>query len=356
MSDDPLKNFAEGWFPDDPELQAIQYKLKVKEITGDQAFDLMEQYIQEREDASVSSGVQTEIPQRASQELAVPEGEEILPPDGPLCMFKPSSMELPRLNPLVEGALIERVQFDGDIPELRTGPLPRKTLPAVSVKTTARDPVAMGVMLDTAAKRVGGEVRKQDKQLKADIVEKMLSHTEIIKKTDDGGELALQGSAETDAPAYKRGQLPDLVRTRRPSGSALANLTPEERKGKAFKFFSTTQGRRSAVLTIRELVAVALRSEDWEVEERDFDPRALRETPLAHHEWSVSLSGAGATQATFSVIDVAARALAKSLVKQLAELEPLKRVILEVSPVNTTDVRAVGWAARVLGHAKISLC
>src|SRR4051812_9456770 len=32
---------------------------------------------------------------------------------------------LPRLNPLYEAALAERIQFDGDIPEARTGPAPK---------------------------------------------------------------------------------------------------------------------------------------------------------------------------------------------------------------------------------------
>jgi hypothetical protein len=125
-------------------------------------------------------------------------------------------------------------------------------------------------------------------------------------------------------------------------------MTPQEKREKAFQFFSTTQGRRSAIPVIQELVATSLRGEGLEVTERVYNPRAAVETPLAFHEWAMSLSGAGATQATFSVIDVAANVLAKMLGKQMQGHPGVQQVILEVTPVNQVDTRTIGWAARLL--------
>lgn len=276
-------------------------------------------------------------------------------------LFKSKEHGLPRLNPLVEGALIERVQFDDDIPELRTGHLPEGVKPAVSVKTTARDPVAIGKMLNTASNRVMKQIKEHEEERRQalttnpDLIKSMISQAALVKLThEEAMEVALHGSAETDLPEYQRGVIPAPMRSRRPSGSALAKMTPQERKEKAFKFFSTTQGRRSAIPVIRELIAIRLQGEGLEVEEQEFDPKDTQPLMLiAFHQWSVMLGGEKSTQATFSVIDVAASVLAKVLIKQLQEKKfEAGKVILEVVPVNEVDTRVVGWAARLLPAGK----
>lgn len=356
ITDDQLKSAEESLLgflqeslkkiQEHPYLARTLEQLKAGEISEEQAMFRMNQYmIEHPEVVSVLMPPNMDV-------LIHPDSQASIPNSA---LFTPSTGGLPRLNPLVEGALIERVQFDDDIPELRTQHLPEGVKPAVPVKTTARDPVAIGKMLGNASDRIEKQIKKHEKTRKeallADptLIEDVIHHAALIKMSDEEAmEVALHGSVETDLPAYQRGQVPEPVRTRRPSGSALATMTPQERKEKAFKFFSTTQGRRSAIPVIRELIATSLRGEGLTVEEREYDPKADRQTPIAFHEWSVVLGGAGSTQATFSVIDVSANVLAKVLIKQMKEHPEIRNVILELVPVNEVDVRTVGWAARII--------
>jgi hypothetical protein len=338
-----------------PELARLLDRAKAGEITEQETLIQMNQFALDHPEFVTDLMAPPEEPAPVpTPGMELQTVGDVLPPDGPLALFKPSSNGLPRLNPLIEGALIERVQYDGDIPELRTGPIPEGVAPAVAVKTKSRNPVAIGHMLNTASKRVGEQIKVHEAERKSllapdtEMLETLSGHAALVKLSDEELSVALQGSSDTDHPDYKRGQVPVPVRTRRPSGSALAAMTPQERREKAFQFFSTTQGRRSALPVIQELIATALRSEGLDVEEREFDPRAARETPLAFHEWSAVLGGAGSMQAAFSVIDVAATVLAKTLIKQMKGHGDAKSIILELTAINQLDIRTVGWAARVL--------
>ena len=72
----------------------------------------------------------------------------------------PDGRGLPRLNPTYEASLVERVQYDGDVPQLRFGPMAPGTSPAVPVDTDARDPIAIGLMLAEAASAVAVEAER----------------------------------------------------------------------------------------------------------------------------------------------------------------------------------------------------
>jgi len=263
----------------------------------------------------------------------------------------------PQMNPLVQAALAERLQFDEDVPEMRTGDLPEGVKPAVSVRTNARSPVALGLMLERASNAVDNEVRQHQKARAAlveDLAAGRVDTTALIAKGEtwlarvgddpDFGDL-VQGSPETDLALYRRGEVPAPVEVAKPSGSALAALTPEQRREAAYKFLSTTQGRRSAVDTIRELVAVKLRGGTFGVVEREFDP--TREVEVkAVHEWAVNIHGKGSVKETFSLIETASAALASGILRTLpGDMEGT--FYLEVTPKNTVDVRSVGWAARL---------
>ncbi|MFA6235210.1 MAG: hypothetical protein WC824_13630, partial [Bacteroidota bacterium] len=89
---------------------------------------------------------------------------------------------IPRLNPLYEAQLVERAQFDGDIPELRTGPLPEDVLPAVSVETEAHSPVAIGEMLRIAALDVQEDVLSHQRKLGSSIAEGKLDTLTMVAK------------------------------------------------------------------------------------------------------------------------------------------------------------------------------
>lgn len=263
-------------------------------------------------------------------------------PDGQILLVKPRG--LPQLNPLYEAALIERVQFDGDIPELRSGPAPQGVTPAVSVESGARDPVALGWMLNQAASV--GELLKETDRRRIDLIEGYAEGTTTNVASQKELNLLLEGrSRTTDIPEYPRGQVPAPVATPKPSGSLLLSLSSKERRQNAWKFLSTTQGRRSAIAGITEMVMVRLQKEGLSVSSRPHNPKAT-ETVQAVHEWTVGIDGPGAVQSAFNLMDMAAASLSKGLVREsLGKTGPF---ILEIVTINTVDIRTVGWAGRLL--------
>lgn len=282
---------------------------------------------------------------------------DIKPEDKPPELFE-NEVGRPQLNPLVQGALAERLQFDGDVPEMRTSDLPEGVKPAVSVKTSARNPIALGVMLEAASDGVENEVRHHQAtraKLIEDLEQGNTDQTALMAKgvdwlttangDPDFGAIA-EGSQASDLALYRRGEVPAPVEVATPAGSALAALTPEERREAAYKFLSTTQGRRSAVATIRELIATRVRGGSFEVVEREFDPAAECDVKAAR-DWVVNIHGKGAIKETFNLIDTAAQALASGMLRQL-DGETSGTLYLEVVAKNTVDVRSVGWSARLV--------
>lgn len=187
--------------------------------------------------------------------------------DVPQQMFVPRGGHgQPRLNPLFEAALVERAQFDGDIPELRTGDIAAGTLPAVPVKTTARNPVAIGAMVNKAAAQVQKDLTARTaarRQLAEAVAAGDPNALAVIQQhgalvASSMTDAIVQGTAADDPAGYRRGQAPQLMAVQRPRGSTLAKMSDAERHEMAWRFLSTTQGRRSAVDTIRDLVVIQL--------------------------------------------------------------------------------------------------
>ena len=261
----------------------------------------------------------------------------------------PSGRGLPRLNPLFEAALQARLQFDGAAPALRYGAMPEGASPAVSVSTTARDPVAIGAMLEQASAQVSEQVRL--------IEEGRASEVEALGGDEAVDALVVAGDPKAlalidrdtlrDPEGYERGRVPAPSEVAPLEGSLLATLTTDQRHQLAWRFLSTTQGRRSATGVVRELLSVKLRGEGHDVVLLSDPPGPVRpEDLVAHAEWTVNLSGPKATQPAFSFIEVAAAALAIKLADSMAAGVGSGNA-LEVVEVNTVDVRSVGWAARV---------
>lgn len=249
---------------------------------------------------------------------------------------------LPMLNPLVEAAILERLQFDGDAPELRTGPLPAGVLPAVPVDTTARNLVSVGVQLQTAAQEVAtalqGEQARFHEQAVALLGDAPNETTAIARGRESG--LAIP----TGTAGYEAGQPPALRAVAPPTGSALAAMTPEEQRASAWKALSTTQGRRSALAVLEELILVGLASEGFEMRARP--QQSVAEVPV-YGQWTCRMSGPESTQSQFNFIDTAARSLLRQLVAGL-QTRPVPDPVLEVFTINTVDIRQVGWGARVV--------
>jgi len=339
-----FQQFAEQVADEFPVLREILDQAKAGDITEEDALRALSEVI--LSDPALGGQFQ----QVAMQAMAPLRPEDAAKPLDHGGLVQHGKRGLPRLNPLVEAALAERVQFDGDIPELRTGALPPGQKPAVPVDTDARNPVALGQMLGQASDEVLVRIEAAEPARK-----QLVGDEALLDLVEQGGtavavrrdrDLIFDGkSAALDVPEYRRGQLPAPRRVTQPSGSALLALTPEERKQSAWAFLSTTQGRRSAVRGLTDLIDVKLQGEGFEVTVRPFDPRALG-APLAYHEWSVTIDGPGATQAAFSLIDTAAAAIAKGLTRKMDDRRG--KVTLEVTAVNTVDIRLVGWAGRLL--------
>ena len=265
----------------------------------------------------------------------------------------PFGVGSPRMHPTYESALLERLQYDGDAPELRFGAMPDGGTPAVPVQTDARNPIALGWMLEKASEEVAKDMRQLGTEHLAE-ADRFLS---TIETEEDQTALAARGSsilakiARDNIPepkGYERGKLPARREIELPDGGDLAGLTSEQRGQLAWKFLSTTQGRRSATHAIRELIWTKLRSDGFAVVLGEGEPgRVAPETVCAHAEWVVDLTGPNTTQPSFAFVDMAAMVLVRKLEQALPEGMGAGTT-LEVLPVNTVNVRKVGWAARLL--------
>lgn len=330
-----------------PGFMALLAEAKEKEWSVEETNAKLLQLLSDPEKAAV-------FLQTAHRQMAPLREEPAPPPIDPneKLMFD-SGVGLPRLNPLYEAALIERAQYDGDIPELRTGPLPRGIKPAVPVKTNARDPVALGHMLTAASEQVEEEIQEHE-QKRWNQIEEAIS-SDALDLLGKAGELIAQGqmdltdlargSKDTDLSSYRRGELPQPVAVAKPSGSVLANLPTEVRQENAWKFLSTSQGRRTATSIIQALILENLRSAGVSAEPEEYDPR-LTPKVVAHHKWEVELGGPRSTQSSFAFVDVAAKVLSRGLFSTLGDKKG--SFFLEVIPINTVDIRQIGWAARLV--------
>lgn len=260
-----------------------------------------------------------------------------------------------RLNPLYEAALAERAQFDGDIPEFRTGLLSDDVAPAVPVDTTARDPVMMGRLLQIASNQVRKDVLARQNSLKQEVFAQIgKCESTALEKVSEQALARIEFDKSIDPPEYQRGKQPALLKIAGeiPLGVDALALSPQERQEMAWKFVSTTQGRRSALPIIAAEIAVALEDAGLVVRHSEFSPDDLEVEILAHHVWTLQIQcGGGDTQVNFSPIDIAAAVLKQRLLQQMqqkfADLTGMV-VWLEVISSNQINDREVGWAARLL--------
>ena len=352
--DEILKLFAVRTAAEFPELAAILEQATSGKLAEQDAMRALAEVM------ATTPGLAERFQAMAKEALAPLREEDRAQPLTHNGLIMHKQRGLPRLDPLVEAALIERAQFDDDMPELRTGSMPRGVKPAVSVATNVRDPAALGQMLKAAGQHVERLIAEAEPARQKFLAQMAAGDTTALALLEQSGQaltlaeaqdLVFDGkSAVMDVPEYRRGQVPAPVTVATPSGSALLAMTPQERKQGAWQFLSTTQGRRTAVAGLAELVAVKLRGEGFEVQERAFEPGA-REPVLAAHEWVVGIDGPGAMQPAFSLIDIAAAAITKGLTSKMEGRRG--RVVLEVTAVNTVDIRTVGWAGRLLAADKV---
>lgn len=233
-----------------------------------------------------------------------------------------------RLNPLYLAGILERLQFDGDIPELRTGPMPREGSPAVPVRTTARNPVMIGAQLEGASEGV--------LKLLGETISKSLPQ----KEGETSEDFPLMSYTKDMEPStYKRGALPVPVKAEEVKGSDLALFDEKQKQKFAWKSVSTTQGRKSVLEILTTLMEDSLDASIFSRAEEG------QETPEEVFEWSFRMSGEGSTQSNFCFVDTCAGYFKNRIKAFQKEREmPVKFLIHTIDRISD---REVGWKLSV---------
>jgi hypothetical protein len=233
-------------------------------------------------------------------------------------------------SPLPHLLAPERAQFDGDVPEFRKGPLPSGVLPAVPVRTDSINPVQIGMQLEQAAVKVRQEIDRLGQEWRM-ALESAVEGTDMVLAAD---------SPMPEPEGYKAGSSAEMVAVSGEVPNALL-LTPQERQRYAWQTISSSQGRRSSLAQIAVMVQESLKKNGIDCEIRDFSP-SRRVGIKAHASWSYEMTGKADLQPDFSFLEVAAGTIAMKLA------ETNVGGWLEVVPIDTVDIRKVGWACRIV--------
>lgn len=325
MNDDIFKRLAEDVAREVPELRGVMDQVKAGSLSESEGLQQMVAVCLKNPKTAQALMVTSQ------KALATPRPEN-LPTVRQEDLVFHSGVGLPQLHPLMQAAIIERLQFDGDIPEMRTGPLDSEASPAVSVDTLARNPAALGQMLRQASADMAGKVGAFRQNLLA-----QHDQSGALMRLDPEQRLALLEEIQgADHPEYLRGQVPAPVAMTVPDGETLALMPLDERQQNTWQFLSTTQGRRSALQSIEKTITVALGKAGHKV--TLLTGRAsLDLTLVAEPFWSISIDGPRSMQPEFSPIDTAALALYRGILDAVQGSDT--EVILEV----TEAMFRVGW-------------
>lgn len=227
-----------------------------------------------------------------------------------------TSTGIPQLNPVYEAALAERASLDGDVPELRSGPIPTEGKPAVPVLTTSKDPVHVGLMLKRASAQVSLEY--------AAALEDHAT-TALVKSE-------AQLPVPTGIPGYEAGKVPAL-REVSVSRTEAALLDPKEQRECVYLAISTTQGRRSLSPVIEKGVQEELLKRGLEVSV------GKGERPIQTYHWVVQAFGPEDISEGFNPITSATAYLA-----QEASACGHKKFDIHVERFDGISARRFGWS------------
>lgn len=240
------------------------------------------------------------------------------------------------LNPLLQAAIMERAQFDGDVVEFRHGSLPPGGFPAVPVANECRDPVVLGWKLRKASEEVSTDLTRVERDVE-------VRKEALMRFGLPANAVAEACSQSPGVEGYRPGQRAAVRKVRDPTTDELAKLTLEERQGLAYRSLSSTQGRQSSVPAITDQIRVLLLNRDFRV------ASGVVASAVAEEVWTIGIDhNAREHNPRFAHIEVASQCLALKLGKALESLEgPMgdKRWWLQVLSVNDVAERRVGWRA-----------
>jgi len=241
---------------------------------------------------------------------------------------------LPQLNPLVTAAIGERLQFDGDIPELRTGPMDPDATPAVPVKTNTKNTSELGFLLDEASKKMAQVLEDHSKKLCSCIekeVDLIGTDTTLVRSPKT---TKLQHPELADPPEYRRGRIPTPLEV---NEKFPQDLTRSQKQDYTWKFISTTQGRRSVCGIISQDLLKNVRDSGLEAS-------SVSDVTNPHYQtsWKFDILGGTAVAEDFSFVDVVVAKFTKNLLSFMKR-EQRQKVEFLVTTLDNLARRHVGW-------------
>jgi hypothetical protein len=223
------------------------------------------------------------------------------------------------LNPNLEAKIVERVFLDGDIPELRTGPLHTEGIPAVPVLTDSLNSLVVGEMLEQASNFV-----------KSELDNKLLGFVESNEPTD----LVKHPEVYNLLGIYSAGTEVPLMEVQPKSLGELVSCTVEKQREWVYKTISTTQGRRSLQYPIEHRMWETLLGLGY-VRKVCLNPQEF------YTHWEMTTWGSEDMQVGFNPASVACNALLKDFTNKVG---PTAVQNIQVESVNMYAERVFGWS------------
>lgn len=271
-------------------------------------------------------------------------------------MMMQTSTGIPRLNPVYEAAIAERVALDGDAPELRSGPLPKRETPrpAVPVITTSRDPVVVGLMLERASNEVGAQLQLANKE-HAVLCQKLLEaagDAALAEGKDVTTALTIRQETLPARPTgvkdYEAGSFPALRAVTPPDPHVTAVVDERLRRVAIYNVIAKTQGRVSVAPVIEAGVRSLLEREGVSILQGEVDENSAQ---FEAFSWTMQVFGPEDLSDKFNPIEAAIAQLAAQCVRKVQmgrEEHPKGEWAVQVHPYNEgISRRRFGWNVRI---------
>lgn len=230
------------------------------------------------------------------------------------------------LSPVYEALLRERLQFDGDAPELRTDHARQVFDPAVTVNLETSSMLALGAAISSEESVIRQDLENcynKTLELRGD-----LSDEAIVKMDYD--DLPVITSKK-----YTHG----AIQTKNVSDVSVLGLTKSKKKQLVWKALSSTQGRNSASLSLANLIGSDLTKKGFDV-----SSSRVRDESANTYYWTMTLDAEVSTQPSFNHIGVARGVFVSKLCKVM---DTESSYVFEVSSVNNISERLIGWKVKL---------
>jgi hypothetical protein len=249
-------------------------------------------------------------------------------------IYAPEGMA-PKLNPFYEAGLAEQLQFDDDIPELRSESLPENIMPAVPVITSSTNLVFVGKLLEKASKITKDKIDVKNTILFEKMMqtensltlcqESKLENINLLRK--EFGQIDGYRPLEKAKPIEVDIDMEDLI-----------NLSFEECTKLAWKSLSSSQGRISLNPVIQDIVLRKLEEKKYKVSYTSSDI-----SWEMTYVWYLDVTDFYNVNPDFDYIEN----VCESFCRKIEQDFPTKKIKLDIQPYSQIADRLVGWECRV---------